>query len=294
MNQGDRYRRRNRLDRRAEGRFRRWIPVALFAALLALLLWFPLRDQQGGLVLSGNESRSMAQQVVKEHTAMSEGADSTETSETTTQSDSLQETTPGFRDGASGGARTSEGVEDEAPDPVVINSSAEGVNTYSSDEIAAADAERTAVRAVEAFGGVLGIEGLSKSFPSLTDRPITGFIFEAKDQGGRFQLIVVAPNDADAFVKLKDPLSTETVLSFYVRSGGTVEAYVPEGVWELSYALGPGSEWNGFEEKFGDKGTYWKSDRELDFTNPKLLTCTYTLGSDGNVKPVAISRAEFV
>lgn len=43
MNQGDRYRRRNRFDRRREGRLRHWIPVALFAALLALLLWFPFR-----------------------------------------------------------------------------------------------------------------------------------------------------------------------------------------------------------------------------------------------------------
>ena len=57
MNQGDRYRRRNRLDRRTEDRFRRWIPVALFAALLALLLWFPFRDQQGDSVSSGNVDR---------------------------------------------------------------------------------------------------------------------------------------------------------------------------------------------------------------------------------------------
>lgn len=42
MNQGDRYRRRNRFDRRREGRLRHWIPVALFAALLALLLWLSL------------------------------------------------------------------------------------------------------------------------------------------------------------------------------------------------------------------------------------------------------------
>ena len=294
MNQGERYRRRNRLDRRAEGRFRRWIPVALFAALLALLLWLPLRDQQGGSVLSGNESRSMAEQVVKGHAAMAEDADVMGASETATQSDSLQETTPDFGDEASEGARTSEGVVDEAPDPVVINSSVEEVNTYGPDEVAAADAEQTAVRAVEAFGGMLGVEALSKGIPALAERPITGFIFETIDSGSRFQLIVVAPTDADAFVKLKDPLSAETVLSFYVRSGGTVEAYVPEGVWELSYALGPGSEWGGLEEKFGERGTYWKSDRELDFTNPKLLTCTYTLGSDGNVNPIAIPRTEFV
>lgn len=144
------------------------------------------------------------------------------------------------------------------------------------------------------FGEVLGVEVPSGDFPAVAERPITGFIFETADQGSRFQLIVVAPRDADAFIKLKDPLSAETALSFYVRSGGTVVAYVPEGVWELSYALGPGSAWGGFEEKFGEEGSYWKSDRELDFTNPRLLTCTYTLGSDGNVNPVAIPRTEFI
>ena len=294
MNQGDRYRRRNRFDRRREGRLRHWIPVALFAALLALLLWFPFRDQQGNSVSSGNVSRSVAEQVTKEHAAPSEGTDGTDASRTATPRDSSQEVMPGSGDGASGNAQASEEVLDAASDPVVINSSIEGVNTYGPDEGVATGAERTAARAAAAFGDILGVEAPSRGFLAAAERPITGFIFETIDQGGRFQLIVVAPSDADAFVKLKDPLSAETVLSFYVRSGGTVVAYVPEGVWEFSYALGPGSEWSGLEEKFGDEGSYWKSDCELDFTNPRLLTCTYTLGSDGNVNPVAIPRTEFI
>ena len=294
MNQGDRYRRRNRFDRRREGRLRHWIPVALFAALLALLLWFPFRDQQGDSVSSGNVPSPMAEQVAKEHAATSEGAGGAGVSKTAAHGDSSQEAMPGFGEGASGGARASEGVLDADPGPVVINSSIEGVNTYGPDEGAAARAERTAARAAAVFGEVLGVEVPSGDFPAVAERPITGFIFETADQGSRFQLIVVAPRDADAFIKLKDPLSAETALSFYVRSGGTVVAYVPEGVWEFSYALGPGSAWGGLEEKFGEEGSYWKSDRELDFTNPRLLTCTYTLGSDGNVNPVAIPRTEFI
>ena len=126
MNQGDRYRRRNRLDRRTEGRFRHWIPVALFAALLALLLWLPFRDQQGDSVSSGNVSNPMAEQVAKEHAATSEGAGGAGVSKTAAHSDSSQGAMPGFGEGASEGARASEGVLDADPGPVVINSSIEG------------------------------------------------------------------------------------------------------------------------------------------------------------------------
>lgn len=230
----------------------------------------------------------------EEHAATPEGVDATGVSRTTARDDSPRETMVGSRVGASGVTEASEMVLDATPDVAVINSSVEEMNTHAVDGGATDETSWMATRAAAAFGTMLGIEVSSGSLPMVAKRPITGCIFEAKDRGSRFRLVVVAPGDADAFVKLKDPISTETVLSFYVRSGGTVEAYVPEGVWEFSYALGPGSEWLGLEEKFGEKGTYWKSDRELDFTNPKLLTCTYTLGSDGNVNPIAIPRAEFI
>lgn len=295
MNQGDRYRRRNRFDRRAEGRARRWIPVALVAALLALLLWFPLRDQQDGSPSSDSVLRSMTKQVAKENVETPEGADVTGVSGAATRDDPSREAMSSSGGAAFGDAEaSSEMVLDETPDVVVINSSVEEMNSHGVDEDPTDEPSQMAARAAAAFGAMWGIEAPSRSLPVTAKRPITGCIFEAKDRGSRFRLVVVAPGDVDAFVKLKDPVSTETVLSFYVRSGDTVEAYVSEGVWEFSYALGLGSEWLGLEEKFGEKGTYWKSDRELDFTNPKLLACTYTLGSDGNVNPIAIPRTEFI
>ncbi|MEC4184208.1 hypothetical protein VJ918_05225 [Adlercreutzia sp. R21] len=135
-------------------------------------------------------------------------------------------------------------------------------------------------------------EAVVERHPVVVERPVTGQIFLVESQGRLPQLTVVAPHGADAFVKLKDADSGETVLSFYVRSGTTVEACVPARACEFYYAMG--SDWLGPEEAFGEDGVYAKSDRALDFSNPSR-EYTYTFGSDGgNVEPVTIPRSEFI
>lgn len=128
MNQGDRHRRRNRFERRAEGRARRWIPVVLVAALLAFLLWFPFRGQPDGSVSFDSVSSSMAKQVTKEHAAAPEGAGATEVSKSAAHDDPAQEAISDF------GGETSGAVLDATPDVVVINSSVEEMNTRGLDE----------------------------------------------------------------------------------------------------------------------------------------------------------------
>lgn len=122
-------------------------------------------------------------------------------------------------------------------------------------------------------------------------RPDNGFVFESIGKGRTPQLTVVAPLDADVFIKLKDCATGETALSFYVKAGATVAACVPAGTYELFSGLG--TEWHGPDEAFGDAGLYLRSDASLSFSNPDA-TYTYTLGTgEGNVSPVAISKTEF-
>lgn len=127
---------------------------------------------------------------------------------------------------------------------------------------------------------------------AINPRPITGQIFQTNGQGRLPQLTIVAPLESDAFVKLRNIDSGETVLAFYVRSGTTVEACVPAVTCEFYYAMG--SDWLGPDEAFGEEGVYAKSDCAFDFADP-TREYTYTFGSDGgNVDPAPIPWTEFI
>ena len=124
-------------------------------------------------------------------------------------------------------------------------------------------------------------------------RPLPGHIFEKSGEGLLPQLVVVAPDDQDVFVKLKNPETGETRLSFYVRAGYTVKACVPAGWSSFSYAMGSPDAWAGTTVAFGKNGTYAKADRDLNFTNLEN-EYVYTFNvEDGNINPVTISQSAF-
>ena len=141
--------------------------------------------------------------------------------------------------------------------------------------------------------GCTSCSRLNESVPEVTveiKRPKSGQIFEKSGQGSLPQLVVTAPKDQDAFIKLKHE-DGSVALSFYVRSDTTVRACVPVGECSFYYALG--TEWKGEEELFGSGGTYAKSDRTLNFVSP-LNTYKYCFGvENGNVTPKNVSRAAF-
>ena len=141
--------------------------------------------------------------------------------------------------------------------------------------------------------GCTSCSRISESVPESTievERPQSGQIFEKSGQGSLPQLVVIAPDDKDAFVKLKRS-DGDVVLSFYVRSGTKVKACVPVGECDFYYALG--DNWKGEADLFGAEGTYAKSDRALNFTSP-LNTYEYRFGlENGNVTPKTISATAF-
>ncbi|NDP46865.1 MAG: hypothetical protein GZ085_00470 [Sulfuriferula multivorans] len=66
------------------------------------------------------------------------------------------------------------------------------------------------------------------------------------------------------YVKLTHPGSTVPVVHFFIRSGGTIEADVPLGTYELKYATG--KDWSDAESHFGPRTNYWKSGKRVTFS----------------------------
>ena len=64
-------------------------------------------------------------------------------------------------------------------------------------------------------------------------------------------------------IKLKGYLHGETVLSFYVQAGETVEIDAPLGIYEIVYASG--KTWYGEDELFGKTTRYTKIVDPFDF-----------------------------
>lgn len=141
--------------------------------------------------------------------------------------------------------------------------------------------------------GCSGCSRIEEAIPEREEdvpRPKSGQIFENSGQGSIPQLVVVAPDAQDAFVKLKNS-EGDVLLSFYVRSGTTVKACVPASECYFYYTLG--TDWKGEEELFGSDAVYAKSDRSLNFKTP-MNTYQYRFGvENGNVTPKKISRTAF-
>lgn len=106
---------------------------------------------------------------------------------------------------------------------------------------------------------------------------------------------VVTTSDNNFFVKLKTLSGTETILSFFVRAGETVDIDVPLGTFTLYYATG--ETWYGPGLAFGNETHYYRADDTFEFYEEDGYVNGWTvelyLQSNGNLYTESISADEF-
>jgi hypothetical protein len=110
--------------------------------------------------------------------------------------------------------------------------------------------------------------------PSLPERPIliqnyrslpSSQVIEPLATEGRGSLSVINGNSSDAYIKLVDALSNESVASFYVKSNSdfTLEG-VPDGSYQVIFASG--EDWDSSTQSFTMNKSFTEFETTLDFT----------------------------
>ncbi|MDO4547258.1 MAG: hypothetical protein Q4D04_04090 [Clostridia bacterium] len=79
-------------------------------------------------------------------------------------------------------------------------------------------------------------------------------------------VVFKAPDDGyGRIVTLKNPETGEGVLSVFMRSGASIDAYIPSGKYQLEYAKG--DEWYGDIKRFGEDAAYASSIVTIEILN---------------------------
>ena len=90
-------------------------------------------------------------------------------------------------------------------------------------------------------------------------------------------------------MKVKD-MSGRTVVGFYVSSGSTAEAYVPEGTYSVQFATG--ETWYGKSKRFGSKTSYGQ-DNSLSLGYGDMITYTLQRTTNGNFSMQSLNESQF-
>lgn len=97
------------------------------------------------------------------------------------------------------------------------------------------------------------------------------------------------------FIKLKDALTKDTVLSFFLHGGKTADIDAPLGTYELYYTSG--EEWYGTVDLFGEHTHYAKADELFEFYEEDGYVNGWTVTlypvQNGNLSTSEISPDEF-
>lgn len=250
------------------------LPLLLIAALLAILWITPQFTDINSKLLTTNDDTKT--ETNNSHTV----------NESIEQSNSKENKVYGDSVIISEGDSESQTNDVINSNHIVINSEYDSVNTPLGDS-ELSDAVQNAVdkQINTAFDNSLNLDSHSR------ERPASGYIFSSAAKGNFPQLTLTAPQDKDAFIKLRNISTNRTILEFYVRAGDTVEVCAPQGVYNLSYGLG--NTWFGLSETFGDDGIYAASDLPIDFSE-STTKCTYIIDTvEHNVNPYEISKDQF-
>lgn len=140
----------------------------------------------------------------------------------------------------------------------------------------------------------------SSTLPNPKITPFSGKIFfENSDSGDRIAPLTIDasgfPLSTGFFVKLRQPITKVTVLTFYVRGNTKPEVEVPLGIYEILYASG--TEWYGEDLLFGPDTSYYLADELFDFYEEDGYVNGWTITLDkqyyGNLDVNTITAAEF-
>jgi hypothetical protein len=125
-------------------------------------------------------------------------------------------------------------------------------------------------------------------------------VIEPLTTEGRGSLSVINGTSSDAYIKLVDPLSNESVASFYVKSSSS---FTLEGVADGSYQVifASGEDWDSNTQSFTMNKSFTKFDSTLDFTTRQYTdeirysTHEITLHQvlDGNATTSEVNEQEF-
>lgn len=138
------------------------------------------------------------------------------------------------------------------------------------------------------------------TLPNSHVAPFSGKVFfENLDSGDRIAPLTIDasgfPLSTGFFVKLRQPITKVTVLTFYVRGNTKPEVEVPLGTYEILYASG--TEWYGEDLLFGPDTSYYLADELFDFYEEDGYVNGWTVTLDkqyyGNLDIDTITAAEF-
>lgn len=140
----------------------------------------------------------------------------------------------------------------------------------------------------------------SSTLPNPKITPFSGKIFfENSDSGDRIAPLTIDasgfPLSTGFFVKLRQPITKVTVLTFYVRGNTKPEVEVPLGIYEILYASG--TEWYGEDLLFGPDTSYYLADELFEFYEEDGYVNGWTVTLDkkynGNLDVDMITAEEF-
>ena len=133
--------------------------------------------------------------------------------------------------------------------------------------------------------------------PSTTQNlPVTGLYRDYSNTVRIAPLTIRTSNGGqNYFVKLVDYLSEETSMTYFIRSGQSINIDVPIGEYEIRYATG--KVWYGESILFGNQTQYSKADRVFSFSRTTDGVSGYTIElisqPSGNLRTARISPSEW-
>ena len=104
-------------------------------------------------------------------------------------------------------------------------------------------------------------------------------------------LSIKASNSGDCYFVLADHNTGSAIMSFYVRSGSTIELDVPIGTFDIYYACG--KSWYGMDSLFGPDTIYLKCESSFSFTENSGWSVELQPISYGNLDVDSVSPEDF-
>ena len=135
-----------------------------------------------------------------------------------------------------------------------------------------------------------------KQEPNYPEQPLpnTGDT-DNPDLNGIAPLEIKTSSGANYWVKIDEANTNQHVVSYFIRSGETLNVQMPLGSYSIKYATG--QKWYGPEYLFGDDTAYSKADNLFNFESNGYETNGYTLElimqENGNLQTENIDKGQF-
>jgi len=112
-----------------------------------------------------------------------------------------------------------------------------------------------------------------------------------------FRVETILDSEHHYFIRLKHRWNPDSFMDFYIRSGETLETYIPHGEYYFYYSSG--KEWYGTEYYFGPKSNFFRADRTILFywDEDEMISHGRTIQlepvTDGNLHTQPITFSSF-